>query len=74
MSVLLKGAKRNDLTDEIASSNAEIRRQEERRNRAQKALDTLNATGEKYVGENEDKKEAREKQDDGTEPESVSAA
>ena len=57
--MLLKGAKESDLLQEITLANMEIRRGEGRRDIAQKALETLQASGESYVGENEDKEEAK---------------
>lgn len=57
--MLYKTAKPQDLIHEISAANAEIRRQEERKQQAQKALDTLEETGESYVGENEDIEERK---------------
>ena len=60
--MILKGAIERDLLEELRAAERDIKRGEERRRAAQNALDTIHATGEKYVGEREDQREKEEKE------------
>ena len=61
---MLKGATEKELLEEIAAGERDIERGKKRCNDARRALDTICATGEKYVGEIQEQKEKKEKEEE----------